>query len=74
MQIERHENYGKLNKCIYKVRVDSLLLATAHFWTQYNVLYTLICWKHCIFDICIALLFQVLNIPSKHVKFGPLII
>ena len=33
------------------------------------LLETVIGWTHCILDICLVLLFQVLNMPSRYVQF-----
>ena len=34
-----------------------------------NVLDTVICWTRCILDICLVLLFKLLNMPSEFARF-----
>jgi len=62
------------------------MLDTVNCWTQYCaehsnmqetiMLEKVICWTNCILDICLLLLFLVLNMPSKYAtfhEFGPLL-
>ena len=55
--IVQHVDKGKLKTCILKA---SILLDTVNCWTQELD----ICWNHFFLDICLVLLFQVLNMLS----------
>ena len=43
-------------------------VGTQYFAWLNKLLDTVICWAHCVLDICLLLLFQVLNVTSKYVN------
>ena len=60
----RTHNFSGDTKCKLKVWI-------LNFAWHSKLLNTIICWSHWFFDICLVLLFQVLNMPSKYCNLGP---
>jgi hypothetical protein len=65
----QHVDKGKLNKCILNTSLDTVLCWIQYIARHNNVVHIVIGWIHCILDICLVLLFQVLNMPFEYVKF-----
>ena len=59
----QHVDKGMFNKCGY-----SILFLTQLCVGHSNMMETVICSTNCILNICLVLLFHVLNMPSEHVK------
>ena len=65
----QHVDKGKLNKCILNTSLDTVLCWIQYIARHNNVVHIVIGWIHCILDIYLVLLFQVLNMPFEYVKF-----